>query len=187
MYKYICVPAPPRGSCIGADVVCNDFVVGAPVGAGNVSKDAPLEFCSPELLPAPNNFKSGARLWHVCTSTADFLRKMGQIPVQSADRLVRLDIEDFYMRGSHETLIQHSFDLSDPLEGELSKGLDFLLSNQFCYSRDLSELFFVSIGSGMGACHSGQISDWTLYRLGEERWATDTAIQAQFGVKGWLR
>ena len=39
----------------------------------------------------------------------------------------------------------------------------------------------------MGMILSGEVADWTLYRLGEKKWAALSAVKERFGVRCWLR
>ena len=126
-------------------------------------------------------------LAHLCTSTSDFLSKLSAIQAMACDKLVRLDIEDFYMKGQHEILAKDAFDSGSPGFAEHCEALSFLLTTQYVFSKDLGRLFHVRCGSGMGSCHSGDISDMVLYKAGEANWALKPDVQRHFGVRGWLR
>ena len=130
--------------------------------------------------------KSVDSLYHVCTSTQDLLSKLGCVHAYDDDKIIKLDIVDFYMRGSHRVMVDTCFNRSES-NTSTRKAFDFLLSNQYVYSHDLCALYLVNLGSGMGACHSGQAADSVLHKLGEAPWSLDPVIQRKYRVRCWLR
>ena len=131
--------------------------------------------------------QAASKFHHLCRSTSDFVSKLKLIEACVGDKLMRLDIDNFYMEGKHETLVKNGFRFTDFDCAEFRDGLDFLLSNQLVFSQDLQCMYQVERGSGMGSCHSGDISDMVLYALGERPWALDPNVMSRHAVKGWLR
>ena len=46
---------------------------------------------------------------YICSSTQDFLDKMSVVVCEGTDKLARIDIDDFYMAGTHKKLAEHAF------------------------------------------------------------------------------
>ena len=125
---------------------------------------------------------------HLYSSTADFIRKIQSVAVEPGDKLVRLDVDDFYMQGKHDLLVQKSFCTQNgPARRWLEEALDFLLSNQYVRSNDLGATFRVNCGSGMESQASGQVSDVVFYELCEKSWACERSVQKKYHVRCWLR
>ena len=87
----------------------------------------------------------------------------------------------------HALVCRHQFFASFWRPAEIASGpLRFLLNNQYCFNQELQQLMLVTRGSGMGASHSGAVSDKTFYELCE-RWVLNPATTRQFCIRTWLR
>ena len=70
-------------------------------------------------------------------------------------------------------------DLPDPLAAAMDSAVDLILHNQIVYSPELQRAYAVCRGGGMGMITSGEPSDRLCWRLCEQGFATDLAVQRQ--------
>lgn len=120
---------------------------------------------------------------HLCFSTSDFISKLRSVKVGPDDKLVRLDLEDFFMAVSHNTLCDFAY----PLGPQCYKdALRFILSSQFVKSSDPDGLFQVVKGSGMGTEISGDLCDLVLFNLAEAELLKPESLN-HFHITTWLR
>ena len=118
---------------------------------------------------------------------SDHLIKMirgKRFPITS--RVVQLDIEDFFMSGSHSDLANSCSSL---VANEKRKGfknmLQVILRNQYVMLKKNAETaYYTRVGNGMGMC---EISNACFYDLVERCWACDKIVCARYGVLFYAR
>ena len=49
------------------------------------------------------------RLPHLCAGTREFSAKAQAVMLHEGDKLMRFDVDDFYMQGKHELLVANCF------------------------------------------------------------------------------
>ena len=125
---------------------------------------------------------------HICSSTQDFISKLNNIKCGAADWILRLDIDDFYMCGDKNVLVQNAFlRFNGGLQNVLRKCLLFCLEHQYVYSKDVKRLFHVVCGSGMGTKVSGDLADEVLCNIAELTFAVCQHTMNKYSVRGYLR
>lgn len=104
-------------------------------------------------------------------NTNELLQILGAINEMGDEtRMVKMDVKNFYMSGGHKELKENSIEILE--KGNLKEWcgdtIELLLSHQYV-ALELEELEVkqVQVGSGMGAVHSGSISDACFYNLVE--------------------
>ena len=96
---------------------------------------------------------------HLCRSTDDLIKMLGSLRLSPGDRLVSIDIEDFYLNGTHEELAKAAFE-DDPGGNVGAEVLEWVLQQQLVSSDLLDDPYMVCTGSGIGQRMSGELSDW---------------------------
>ena len=128
----------------------------------------------------------------ICKSSEEFIDLLKQVhfPPDAKPVMFKLDIADFYMNGDHECLEKYAFEHIDDTKEKLAwQNLLFtVLYHQFVSCRHLdNSRYRVVKGSGMGAIHSGEVSDAVYYHITEKTWAADADVMVKFKVYVYAR
>ena len=109
------------------------------------------------------------KLEYLCFSSADVRSKIRHVTCAHDAILVKLDVSNFYMSGSHEMLIDKVVEVfPDPkIKNMIRECLELVLEYQYVDDHWTGEIYKCDRGSGMGQKHSSSISDLALARLGE--------------------
>lgn len=124
------------------------------------------------------------KLPHIAVNSEDLISKVQAITCTQESLLLKLDIADFFMDGSHEDLIQAMRDefAEDERATLIEDILEHLLFWQ--YVTDGESCWQVMRGSGMGGKHSGSLADLSFYRIAEHglNWAElGVLVYVRFG------
>jgi len=129
-------------------------------------------------------------------SSSDVVRHDVMIAKLPANvKLYKLDVEDFFMNGSHEELsFFAACGIADRLQRKAFQELVlFLLTHQYVrfytskYDTEAEfALFQVEQGSGMGSNISGDISDMCLYNVAEKDLVVDVLLN-RYGIAKYMR
>lgn len=126
---------------------------------------------------------------HMAFSTADVIKHIQSRSYPDSCCFANIDINDFYMSGRHDTILELC---CKAIAGEhrdfMNSLLTCLLYYQFVWDPDSKRYYKVVSGTGMGARHSGSVSDLVFYLLAEkdlieagkcsaERWGLLTYIR----------
>lgn len=113
------------------------------------------------------------------------------IDVDPSHRLVKIDVEHFYVSGDPIQLAETAsfiIDDDEKLRHVLQRALAFLLSHQYLESEWLKgRVWHVRRGNGMGWRVSGPVADAALYVAGEKSWAARNSILCQHGLSDYVR
>ena len=106
-------------------------------------------------------------------------------------RFAKLDIKDFYMRGSaakHASVafLDEKSDLRRALRGALEAliGFQYVKVEHECADEGY---YWVQEGSGMGQIASGEIADTTFLELAEAKFASLSSIQHEYRIQAYIR
>ena len=99
---------------------------------------------------------------HLYGDTRSLIRQLTSITLQPGDKLVELDISDFFDRGKFNMLVGKSIHHIDPPmeRAFLRKMLGCLLNAQFCNDRLNNQAYRVHRGSGQGLCISSDLANY---------------------------
>lgn len=137
---------------------------------------------------------------HILRDTKHLLASLSCIQVEPADRLIKIDVKDFFMSGRHAALAQDCYELV--LEGKFADYFGLECSNsEYAHSfRSLVEVvlqnqvviqdrrsFAVRVGSGMGMISSGDISDSSLYNKLEKCFMLSQQVRNEYHIKYYGR
>ena len=130
---------------------------------------------------------------HIITNAADALSRIRSFRFEPGDKLIKLDMKDFYYSGSAEQLISDVLRMWDPRDKRnrlRRQAMELLLHNQLvrgkCWPPEGEGCFRVLTGSGMGLIHSGDIADCAFLML-VENWLNHPDVRQGFGVRGYVR
>ena len=104
-------------------------------------------------------------LKHIMASTRDVTKILDTIQVRPSSRLVRLDVENFFMDAEHADLV--SLICSHASLAPLKEALNFMLLHQ--YVEFDNQIFQVVKGSGMGSQASSDICDLAFHMQVESK------------------
>ena len=126
---------------------------------------------------------------HICFSTEDFLKRIKSARVDKGDWMVKMDIDNFYMEGSHEELAVKTTKHIQPREvrEELRNIIQTLLHYQYVECKTMGTVYQVTRGSGMGSNSSADIADMMFKVLAEDDWAASQEVKHRHGVKAYFR
>ena len=116
--------------------------------------------------------------------------KASQINVTDSLKFIKADVQNFYMEGSHETILALAFkglELQPQRLEILTDLLRFVLDNQFVRNSLDGKVYKITRGSGMGMNVSGAVADKTYYELVERPWITSKRVQMTYGVQFYQR
>ena len=133
---------------------------------------------------APSHSLAGLSVWvdvvlsgylaskakHLIVSSEQLKSLVAKVRVGDSSRLMRIDLDHFFMSGNHDQLAHLASKIVD-CPGErraVNHVLRFLLRHQYIRSRFLGDRTWVANkGSGMGLRHSSSVCDAVLYVLAE--------------------
>ena len=134
---------------------------------------------------------------HMLANSEAFVKAVGGVKLSGNSVLVRIDVEEFFMSGSVEQLLNSTSNLvPHNVKGVYMTALRFLLSHQYVVSDLLpDEVHRVILGTGMGMRHSGSVADASFYHQAEARfiynkrgvWAIDYDFLKRWGVSHYFR
>lgn len=126
---------------------------------------------------------------HVLKNSVHLLRQLEGLEVEPTDRLIKIDIADFFMSGNHRELASLATrEVSPVLQQHVQDLLFFILDHQFVAQKgDPERVFKVMKGSGMGLICSGEVSDLAFLELVEKSFVLKPHVQRKFGVKHYSR
>lgn len=109
---------------------------------------------------------------HICKDTQVMLDGVKKVAVGPRDLLLKGDVKDLYMTGSHEVLARLASRYVDPsIKGLFEDIVLFLLGSQFVtfdpHQSQLSVLYRVTQGAGMGFNCAGEIADAAFHEIEE--------------------
>ena len=127
-------------------------------------------------------------LYHIIRDSTDFLAKIKSLNISSQCILVKVDVKEYFMSGTHDILVQQSSKFFDGAElHRYRDALKCVLENQFVSQGPSSPIFQVTCGSGMGVSCSGEVSDAALYFLAEHDMLADSHFRFHCGLKAYFR
>ena len=113
--------------------------------------------------------------------------------MESEDRLVKVDMKNFYYSGTREQLLRDIMLIwspYDPKNRARRAAINMLLLHQYIKGRTFPKAddgaFQVIRGSGMGLIHSGEFSD-AAYWVRVEQWSLRREVRIGWGIKQYLR
>ena len=117
-----------------------------------------------------------SELWHLCTSSEDVAAKIRGIDTSARCLLVKQDIKDFYLAGSHQFILS---EVSASFENKAERqfvvcALEALLNYQFVSQSfdkgsEHHTVYRVQQGCGIGKNYSGALADWFFFQEGRAR------------------
>ena len=131
-----------------------------------------------------------AQLDHLVKDSSHFLRRLRSLRFTTDVTMVKIDVKEYFMSGSHDVLVTESSRFLRGDEREQYRiALQFILANQFVTvpGCDDMELWQVTCGSGMGMICSGEVSDASFYQLAERRWLQDDEYKSMIGLAAYFR
>jgi len=106
---------------------------------------------------------------------------VSNITLLPQDRLIKIDVSDFYMTGEHYDLSRWATaHIDETLKDPLNKLIFFVLGHQFVVLD--KHIYRVKRGSGMGLSLSGEVSDCSLLHLLEVGFMLDDSVREKYGV-----
>lgn len=145
---------------------------------------------------APRHFAKPAMRWisatiqhhlkqfnHILKDTDHLLQLLRNIQVPDNALLVRFDIKEFFMSGTHKAICeaaQHVFPPSCRKSALLM--VEHILKSQIVTDEWSKKYFRVKIGSGMGLVCSGELSDSAFCHLAEQDFVATPSIQQKYGI-----
>ena len=131
------------------------------------------------------------QLDHILWSTEDFVGKVKRTVPHAGERMVRIDLANFFISGSPASLAFWASRIVDDdwrLQQCLHSVLRWLLENQFIESENFpGKRWHVLKGSGMGLVHSSACCDAALYVLAEKPFAVEPTIMHDHMIRSFLR
>jgi len=137
---------------------------------------------------------------HIIRDTAHLLEMLKAVPVGPNDRLVKIDVKDFFMSGRHSALARDCMELvrdskvaseleapctNEQFAHSIRSLIDVVLSNQVVLQDN--KPYAVCIGSGMGMVSSGDVSDASLYNKLEKPFMLQPQVRNKYGIKFYGR
>ena len=125
---------------------------------------------------------------HIVKNSIHLKALLETITVSRSSRLLKIDIKDFFMSGSHRHLLRRVSRCAPAGAQQSFEDLVWcILHNQFVRVPGVRECFRVARGSGMGLICSGDISDWTFFVDAEENFVLYESVRTRFGILLYLR
>ena len=125
---------------------------------------------------------------HLLRDTDDLLFKLLSVVVSESAKLVRFDIRDYFMSGSHAQIADLAARCFPQHLQTCARALIFfILSEQVVVIHGCDQAWKVRKGAGMGLLCAGEISDAALYFLAEEHFAMDPEICAKYNIVFYSR
>ena len=162
-------------------------------GPGQVSlriiHAAPRHFMNPGMRWVATHLKEFIKQQpHILRDSDHLLAQIRQVRVPKTAKLVKFDIKDFFMSGKHQQLADLASSCFPPdVQFEARCLIDCILGNQIVHVPGDERYWAVKVGTGMGLRCSGELSDTCFFKLCEEKFAADKAVQQQYGVLFYCR
>lgn len=130
-----------------------------------------------------------ASMNHIAKDTRSLLDNVDALVIAPSDVLMKADVKDYYMSGSHSELCSCASGLVHSSKRQaLREAIDFLLENQFVSHWSLPNQAWMTIqGSGMGMVCSGNLADAVFNHTMEEGFITNPRVAAEYGLKFYCR
>ena len=120
---------------------------------------------------------------HLRHDTDDLYTKLQSVVVSDSAKLVRFDIRDYFMSGSHAQIADLAARCFPQHLQTCARALIFcILSEQVVVIHGCEQAWKVRQGAGMGLSCAGEMSDAAFYFLAEEHLAMDPEICAKYNV-----
>jgi hypothetical protein len=153
---------------------------------------APKHLFAPGMRYIANRLRTSLNSFpHILKDSDHFMRVLTGMLFEPTDRIIKLDIKDFFMSGEINPLVLHSMSLiSDPGERSvLAELLRIVLTTQLiCIPGDPTRSRWrVKIGSGMGLIVSGEVSDSAFLQMAEVTTILQPSFREKYNVRLWLR
>ena len=121
---------------------------------------------------------------HLYHSTDDFLEALNSRQFSPACKFIKMDVDNFYMQGTDEDLVQHPFEHLPPAQCKAAKELlRVILLQQFVVSEPLQQYYQVYLGSGQGRITSGELSDMCFFKLVEKNFLCQRDVQQLYNIE----
>ena len=104
---------------------------------------------------------------HLLYTSDTLVKESERLKPKPSWRVSKLDVKEFYLRGSAETLtkaVSRQYADDAQLSSLLHDVVGFLLDHQYVKSKRLPDsVFKVNRGTGIGLKHSGELTDFAFY------------------------
>ena len=126
---------------------------------------------------------------HIYANTPSILRDLSGVCLDEDDRLIKIDIKDFFDCGTPSTLTKHAFcHVADTSERKcLVDMLDWLLQHQFLRDEVNDVVYQMTEGSGQGMAASGEVASTTFLYDVEKHSALVPILEESFQLKFYGR
>ena len=125
---------------------------------------------------------------HLVKDSFQFLRALRHKSFTRHASIVKIDIKEYYMSGSHEMLIHQSSRFFQGHQKHMYvAALTFILENQFVEVPGFDILWQVVSGSGMGMICSGEVSDAAFYFPAESSHLSNRSFVESVGLVAYFR
>ena len=127
---------------------------------------------------------------HLYRSTDKVLEKLGEVRLTGPTKLVKIDIEDFFIKGDPAVLCKHAFThvQNGELRGAYEELLHYILTTQYVSSALWSGVIYkCMLGSGIGLRHSAALANIVFARMVETRVVLKPVIQRKFDIRFYGR
>jgi len=128
-------------------------------------------------------------LGHLLKDSGDFVAQITAPVFLPTDRVLKIDVKDFFMSGEHDVLVSCVKKLFRDRDEAFHIGelLEVILSAQFITYTGATQKYQVIHGSGQGRLSSGDISDAAFYKMVEDPVTLNPDFRRTFGLKYWNR
>ena len=122
-------------------------------------------------------------------NTPELLKRAAAWSTEEGDLLMRIDIDNFYLEGDHPRMVKglEGFWESPEDQKLAERVMHYVLDAQHVYDPVTDTTYRVTTGSGMGAIHSGEVSDMVLYNKAEKGYVLSHSVRSRFGLRGYGR
>ena len=128
---------------------------------------------------------------HILRDTADFLSKLSRMSFPRGTRIIKLDVRDFFMSGSHETLAADAgrtlSSSSEALRQFSVDMIEYVIGNQYIRIPGVPMSWRVTHGSGMGLSFSGELADASLLQRLETPFMLTSSVRKECRILAYFR
>ena len=125
---------------------------------------------------------------HIHGSTKSMLEGLRNKVFTANMRMYKIDVKDFYLRGSPRSHTVGRFDFLHRVAAVALENLViFVLENQYAMLEETGQHFRLKEGAGQGRIASGDLSDNTFYCLCERCFILKPVVQRKFGIQHYAR
>ena len=134
----------------------------------------------------PSLFESSP---HLVINTPGLVALIQSLHLEEGDMLVKADVKDYFMSGSHQQLAEHASQFThDKFKSDVFEATLFLLHHQYVnYDEEDASMFGVQEGAGMGLNASGDIADAAFVIDRERSFILQPHIIEKYAVKLHVR